>query len=173
MDMIKFILLMLFTVNCFAWELLGKAPPSTHILQQGTYNAFETMKGARRYYLVDELSVCNSSPTQIQTPSGAYNIPQDGYFKLYKSPSGLLSYYPVSYAKECKDKNPPPPPPTPDTNYVGLKRLYINPTPTNPNDCTCMKLDVLEKLADGKYQVDVSVWDCAIIVDNHRVCNVK
>jgi len=159
--------------NVNAWDIVGKKPPSTHTRQEGTYNVFETINGARKYYLIDESSVCDSSIKQIQIPSGAYTIQQPELFKRYKSPTGALAYYQVSYYEQCKAINPPPPPPQPDINYVGLRRLYINPTPTNLNDCTCMRLNVLEKLDSGNYQVDVDLWDCATVVNNQRVCNVK
>lgn len=84
-----------------AWNIIGKQPPVTHVLVEGSYKQYASSSGSVRYYPIVESSKCDSIPKLAVIPSTAYSLPKSGLYMQYKSPTGLNSYWPVSFEDEC------------------------------------------------------------------------
>lgn len=165
-------MLLTFSINAHAWTLVGKQPPSDHVLEAGTYSPYQSVGGATRYLEIVESSVCKPV-FELVSVSPTFTKPLGGIFKRYKSPSGVSKPWPVVYMEECsvpesEELNNPPPQ---EVNFVGLTRISINPTPTDPNDCTFHEWLVTAKNIDGTYMLQSKrLFDAAIIQNGKRVC---
>jgi hypothetical protein len=167
-----FLVFLLFSLTVNAWQIVGNQPPSTHTLEPGTFTPYESVGGAKRYLEIVESSACNTNPVLV-SPSTTYTIAQGGLFKYYKSPTGTRKPWPVSYAQECAipESEEPNNPPPQEVNFVGLSRVSINPTPTDPNDCTFHEWVVTAKNIDGTYMLQSKrLYDASIVVDGKRKC---
>lgn len=167
------VILMAFKAHSF--EIIGKLPPSTHTVELGTYTPYESNAGAKRYYLVNESTIC-TEPKLITFPSEIFSNPVGGLYKSYKSPSGTKAYYPVSFAKECQipESEEPNVPPSPAVDFTGLSRISINPTPTDKNDCTFLEWKVTSKNIDDTYTMQIIRWfDASQLINGVRTCPYK
>ena len=117
------IALMFFSLGVNAWTILGTPPPATHTVQVGTLKAYASVLGAKRYYFINDGTICNAIPTPLTT-STTYTIPLAGLYKNYLSPTGVLSRYPVSFAEECKAIVPLPVS-TPTNPPIETGRLFF------------------------------------------------
>jgi hypothetical protein len=165
-------ILMAISTDSFAFEVIGKLPPSSHTAELGTYTPYESKTGARRYYLVDETSIC-TTPKLLTLPSRTFSNKVGGLYKYWKSPRGLRTPYPVSFAKECQipESEEPNVPPPQTVNFTGLSRISINPTPTDPNDCTFLEWKVTAKNIDDTYTMQIIRWfDASQMINGVRKC---
>lgn len=64
-------------------------------------------------------------------------------------------------------------PPIQTQDYTGMEKIFINPSYTIPNDCTYLKVDFIQKLEDGNYQIKQSVHDAAQYTNGQRTCPYK
>lgn len=172
------VILMSFSTHGNAWQVVGKLPPSTHTVELGTYVPYESMAGARRYFLIEETdeSICKS-PKLVTQPSPTFIKPASGLYKYFKSPTGARTPYPVAFITECQipeSEEPNVPPPPPPVNFVGLSRISINPTPTDPNTCTFLEWKIAAKNIDDTYTMQILRWfDASQMINGARVCPYK
>lgn len=175
--MIKHLLFGLLTVltfNAHAYTVIG-SPPDGYTLEPGTYSPYKSAGGATRYLEIVESSVCKPE-FQLVAPSPTFTIPQGGTFKQYRSASGGVKRLPAVFIEECAVPESPEvsnPPPV-ETNFVGLSEVSINPTPTDPNDCTFHEWEVTKKNTDGTYILrSKRLFDAAQMINGKRVCPYK
>lgn len=90
------------------------------------------------------------------------------------------SLYTVTASKKCPDsggfyKEPEAVeiPPLPVQEYVGMEKIFINPTYTAPNTCIYMKTKFVQKLEDGSYQITSSVHDASQTINGITSCPYK
>lgn len=169
-----FVVLVALAFDAHAYKLIGNPPPG-HTLEAGTFSPFKSAGGAVRYLEIVESSVCKPKFEQVK-PSATFTIQMGGTFKRYRSPEGVSKPYPVVYLDECKVPESPEvsnPPPA-ETNFVGLSEVSINPTPTDPNDCTFHEWEVTKKNSDGTYILrSKRLFDAAQMINGKRTCIYK
>lgn len=174
------IILMAFNTHANAWSVVGKVPPSTHTVELGTYTPYESLAGARRYYLIEETndSICKS-PKLVTQPSPTFIKNAGGLYKYYRSPTGARTPYPVQFTTECQipeseEPNVPPPPPPP-IKIVGLLRVALNPIVGDTlNDCTFAEFEITAENPDGSYMFRfIRLYDAAQLIDGKRSCPYK
>lgn len=171
------VILMAMVGNAHAWVIIGKVPPSAHTVQLGTFQIYKSDGGAVRYLAVKETkeSICGK-PEPLE-PSTTYKNAVEGFYKEYKSPTGAISRWPVSFATECyvpESEEPNPPAPDPDVDFTGLLAVAINPTFTEPNDCTYAEFQVTKKNVDNTYMISFKrIYDAAQITNGVRSCRYK
>lgn len=159
------VILMAFNTHSEAYEIIGNLPPSTYTLEVGTYTPYASVAGSKRYYLVDEASICTSPPKLLAIPTSTYSIAVGGLYKYYKSPTGTRKAYPVSFAKECAV------PPVSTVDFTGITKISTNPVIGGTGDCTYIKWKVTSKNIDGTYMFKlIEVYDAAQEINGVRVC---
>lgn len=163
--------LLAFTTYSNAYQLI-QTPPATHKLMTGTFTPFQSSGGAVRYLEVVESSICEPE-LKLVNPSSTFTIPLGGTFKRFESPTGLVRHWPASFHEECRvpesgDVNIPP---VPAVDFTGLSRISINPTPTDPNDCTFLEWRVTARHPDDTYTMQIIRWyDASQEINGRRVC---
>lgn len=167
-------LVMLFMVSLLsycapvaAWTVVGKPPTQAYTLQDGTFVQGLSKGGAKRYYKIDEATVCNAEPTITDPVLNTY-APQFGKrYKYYTTLAGGQTYAEADFTADCAVAEPEPEPepePTPECvsyEFVGQQKIWVNPTTTNLNDCQYLLVDIKNFKGNGRYDVNVTMYDGA------------
>lgn len=148
-----------------AWTVIGKEPTKAFTLQEGTFIQGVSKGGSKRYYQIDENTKCDAEPeTKVVVPS-TYEVKFGQLYKYYTTEAGGQTYPPVSFADECPSTEPEPEPQPPQEcetkQFSGQQKLLVNPSFTNKNDCQYLLVNIKDYLGNGKYDIDVTMYDGA------------
>lgn len=139
--------------------------------------------------MIPRLAICTVILMKLFSPAKAlaatcYDVDDNGtkWYKNLPNAKGVYpnSLYTASSSKKCSDamgiyikQEPVEVPPLPTQDYTGQEKVWINPSYTNPADCTYLKVKFNQKLDDGSYTITQQVYDAAQFINGVRTCPYK